>query len=103
MNNKSSLIEKKIENVEHFNADLNVGLTSEQVESRINDGLVNKIPKHVSKSYWKIIYDNIVNFFNLFLFAIAALMIVARVPYTSFAFLVVLLLNISIQMSMLYM
>ena len=96
MNNKSSLIEKKIENVEHFNADLNVGLTSEQVESRINDGLVNKIPKHVSKSYWKIIYDNIVNFFNLFLFAIAALMIVARVPYTSFAFLVVLLLNISI-------
>ena len=47
-------IEKKIENVEHFSADLECGLSPEQVQSRIDDGLVNKIPKHVSKSYWKI-------------------------------------------------
>ena len=93
---KSSSIEKKIENVEHFRVDLNIGLSLEQVEERLNDGLVNRIPKHVSKSYWKIFYDNIVNFFNLFLFAIAAFMIVAHVNITSYAFLVILFINITI-------
>ena len=60
---KSSSIEKKIENVDHVRVDLNIGLSLEQVEERLIDGLVNRIPKHVSKSYWKIFYDNIVNFF----------------------------------------
>ena len=48
---KISNIEKKIDNVEHFNVDIEVGLNEEQVQSRIDDGLVNRIPKHVSKSY----------------------------------------------------
>ena len=89
-------IEKKIINVEHFNVDLEVGLNDEQVKSRIDDGLVNRIPKHVSKSYWKIIYDNLINFFNILLFAIAALMIVAGVPITSYMFLLILTANITI-------
>lgn len=93
---KNSSIERKIDNVEHFNPDLNVGLTDEQVQSRIDDNLVNRIPKHVSKSYFRIFYDNVVNFFNIFLFAIAAFMIVAGVPFTSFAFLVIVVINIGI-------
>lgn len=93
---KNSAIERKIENVSHFDVDLQTGLTNEQVVARNMDGLVNKIPKHVSKSYWKIFYDNVVNFFNILLFAIAAFMIVAKVPFTSYAFLVILLINISI-------
>lgn len=93
---KQSSVEKKIINMEHFDVDLEKGLSDEQVESRIEDGLVNKIPKHVSKSYWKIFYDNVVNFFNILLFAIATFMIVAGVPFTSFAFLVILLINIGI-------
>ena len=93
---KRSSIEKKIENVEHFPLDLNKGLTEEQVQSRIDDGLVNRIPKHVSKSYWKIFYDNVINFFNILLFSIAALMIVAKIKFTSFAFLLILVINIAI-------
>ena len=93
---KRSSIEKKIENVEHFPLDLNKGLTDEQVQSRIDDGLVNRIPKHVSKSYWKIFYDNVINFFNILLFSIAALMIVAKIKFTSFAFLLILVINIAI-------
>ena len=93
---KKSAIEKKIVNVEHFDVDLQIGLNDEQVKSRIDDGLTNKIPKHVSKSYLRIFYDNVVNFFNILLFAIAALMIVAKVPFTSFAFLVILVINITI-------
>lgn len=93
---KRSGIEKKIDNVEHFELDLANGLSKEQVQSRVDDGLTNRIPKHVSKSYWKIFYDNVINFFNILLFSIAALMIVAKVPFTSFAFLVILLINIAI-------
>lgn len=93
---KISGIEKKIDNVEHFDVDLNVGLSDEQVQSRIDDGLVNKIPKHVSKSYLRILYDNLVNFFNILLITIAVFMIVAGVPFTSFAFILVLAVNIAI-------
>ena len=93
---KISGIEKKIDNVEHFDVDLEKGLSEEQVQSRIDDGLVNRIPKHVSKSYWRIFYDNVINFFNILLFAIAVLMIIAGVPFTSFAFLLVLVVNTTI-------
>ena len=93
---KQTRLDKKITSVEHFNVDLKVGLNAEQVKQRIDEGLTNKIPKHVSKSYWKIIYDNLVNFFNILLFSIAALMIVANAPITSYMFLVILIANISI-------
>ena len=93
---KKVAIEKKIEQVEHFDADLDNGLSTEQVKQRIEEGLINKIPKHVSKSYWRIFYDNVVNFFNILLFAIAAFMIIAKVPFTSYAFLVILVVNIII-------
>lgn len=82
--------------IEHIYCDLSIGLTSEQVEQRKKDGLVNKIQKHVTKSVWKIIRDNVLNFFNIFLFIIAAAMIVAQLPITYFAFLVIVITNIII-------
>lgn len=90
---KKKVIEGKIE---HFPLDIKVGLTDEQVNARIEQGLVNKTKKHVTKSYLRIIYENVVNFFNLLLFAIAALMILAKISITSFAFLGILLANIAI-------
>ena len=83
-------------NREDFPLDVENGLSSAQVFARQQDGLVNKTKKHVTKSYFKIIYENVINFWNLLLFAIAALMIVARISITSFAFLVILLANIAI-------
>ena len=80
----------------HFPVDLEVGLTSEQVQQRINEGLVNRIPKHVSKSYWKILLDNVLNFFNILLFALSAIMIYAQIKITAFGFLFILILNIII-------
>lgn len=93
MNNEEK---KNIETIDEFYVDPEIGLTDEQVQERINDGLVNKIAKHVTKSYWKIIFDNIFNFFNILLFAISALMIVAQIEITAFAFLVILIANIAI-------
>lgn len=87
-------MEEKV--VGHFNCNLSSGLTLEQVELRKKDGLTNKIQKHVTKSTWKIIRDNVLNFFNIFLFIIAAAMIVAQLPITYFAFLVIVITNIII-------
>lgn len=84
------------ENIDNSLVNPETGLTSEQIEERINNGEVNHIAKHVTKSYWKIVFDNIFNFFNILLFVIAALMIVAQIEITAFAFLVILIANIAI-------
>ena len=93
--------EKVIQNEEeiderHFPLDLENGLTAEQVQQRNIEGLINRIPKHVSKSYWKIIVDNVLNFFNVLLIFIAVLMIIANVEITAFGFLFILIVNIII-------
>lgn len=93
---KISKIEKKLENHEHFDVDPNIGLNDEQVKQRLSEGLVNHVAKHVSKTYWKIFFDNVVNFFNILLIAIAVFMIIAGIQFTSFAFLIVLFVNIII-------
>ena len=41
-----------------FNPDPKIGLTQEQVNSRVNDGLTNKNVKHYTKSYWEIFKTN---------------------------------------------
>ena len=80
----------------HYPLDISVGLTNEQIKERVEQGYINKTKKYVTKSYFKIFYDNLVNFFNLLLFAIAILMIVARLPIKYFAFLAILIANIAI-------
>ena len=87
---------KKEVNKEHFPLDLETGLTSEQVKQRMDDGLVNKTKKHVTKSYARIIYENVFNFFNILLFIIAIAMIIAKIEILNFSFVVVLVANISI-------
>ena len=87
---------KKEVNSKHFPLDLETGLTSEQVKQRVDDGLINKTKKHVTKSYFRIIYENVFNFFNIILFFITAAMIVARIEVINYVFDVILILNISI-------
>ena len=93
---KETRIEKKLAQAEHIECDLSVGLTDADVLSRNEDGLINKIPKHVIKPVWKIISDNVLNFFNILLFSIFVLMLVARLPLKYYLFMVVIVLNISI-------
>lgn len=80
---------------ERFTPDFNFGLTSIQVESRLNDGLKNKSGKKYSKSYWEILYTNVFTFFNILLFVIAAALIATK-NYSSCFFLVVLFANMGI-------
>ena len=64
-----SLKEKKQASIipSNIECDLANGLSDEQVQKRKEEGLINKTPKKVTKSYFKIIFDNIFNFFNLLL------------------------------------
>ena len=96
MNEEKTIDKKEVQDKRHFPVDLEVGLTSEQVQQRNEQGLVNRIPKHVSKSYWRIALDNVLNFFNILLFGLSALMIVAKIEITAFGFLFILIINIII-------
>ena len=87
---------KKEVDREHFLLNLDFGLSSEQVQQRNEDGLINKTKKFVTKSYFRIIYENVFNFFNILLFLITAAMIVARIEVKNFVFVGILVLNISI-------
>ena len=87
---------EEVEDERHFPVDTEIGLTSEQVSLRNEQGLVNRIQKHVSKSYWRILLDNVLNFFNILLFALSILMIIAKIEITAFGFLFILIINIII-------
>ena len=91
----SNKFQKEVDR-EHFPVNLDFGLSSEQVKKRQEDGLVNKTKKFVTKSYFRIIYENVFNFFNILLFLIIAAMIVAKIELKNFVFVGILVMNIAI-------
>lgn len=88
--------DKKHVDREHFPLDTIKGLTSQQVQQRYDEGLINKAKKHVTKSYFRIIYENVFNFFNILLFIIIAALIIAKSELQNFVFAGILGLNIII-------
>ena len=83
-----------IAKAEVFDVDPQRGLTSEQVQSRIQNKLVNKTKKRVSKSYGKIVFDNLCNPFNLLEILIIGVMAYAHLPFSHFFFGIILGANI---------
>lgn len=83
-------------NAKHYDLNIETGLTSEQVKERIENKLTNKTKKLVTKSYLRIFYENVINFFNILLVVITVFMIIAKLPIGQFVFLLVLVANISI-------
>lgn len=73
----------------------NEGLTSEEVNSRINDNLINKEKVKTSKTYLSIIIKNVFTFFNILLITIGIILILSG-NIASCAFLVILILNLTI-------
>ena len=71
------------------------GLTTAEVNERIEKKLVNKTNLTVGKSYLRIFTDNLFSFFNILLFTVAGFMIYAGY-YTGLFFLGVLIPNIII-------
>lgn len=76
--------------------DIEQGLNDEQIHERQKNGLVNKISKNVTKSYGRIIFDNLFNFFNILLFVVAVFMIIVQAEPRKFVFAYILIANIAI-------
>ena len=71
------------------------GLTTKEIQQRIEKGQVNKTQDKVIKSNWEILSNNLFTLFNAFNFSIAlALFLVGA--YTNMFFILIIIMNISI-------
>ncbi|MCQ7016862.1 hypothetical protein, partial [Clostridioides difficile] len=52
-------------NLERYSCDINVGLNKNQLQSRIDDNLINAFDNGKTKTYKQIFKDNIFTLFNL--------------------------------------
>ncbi len=80
--------------VQRFHALASEGLTTEQVEKRIEQGLVNKVVKKHSKTYASIFMGNLFTFFNLLCLIAAVALLIAHAPISQFLFVLIFLCNI---------
>ena len=78
-----------------LNPDVNEGLSSAEVESRVANKQVNRVKKVVGKSYLQIFASNILTFFNLLGFIIFLLMLLCG-SITNMMFIVIILANTAI-------
>lgn len=88
---------KKLEEivVERYNPDIDKGLSYEEVEKRQLAGLSNQLDKGSTKTYKGIFFSNIVTFFNLLTFSIAAWLISIG-QWKQLLFLVIVVVNLTI-------
>jgi len=83
--------------VQRFSADVNRGLSENQVRERVEQGLVNKTGKKYSKTYKSIFVGNLCTFFNLLCLIAAVALILARAPISQFMFVLIFLCNIVVS------
>ena len=81
-----------------FKPDLKTGLTADEVEYMKQHGKTNEVKNPTNKSYVQIVFGNIFTFFNILMFAIAAvlLLIVGPRVITNLMFLIIIVSNILI-------
>ena len=82
-------------NITRYEVDPNEGLNSTQVDERIAQKLNNVTKRVVGKTYFQIVRDNVLNFFNILLFIIGIFLFIAQ-KYDGLFFLVILIPNICI-------
>ena len=80
--------------VQRFRADADVGLSTAQINERVQQGLVNKTTKKYSKTYRSIFLGNICTFFNLLCLIAAVALMLARAPISQYLFVLIFLANI---------
>ena len=88
-------IEKNPGTLIRYDTDLNNGLSQDIVDKRILDNLVNDSKNKSSKSVGRIIFGNLITFFNILTFIIAGFLI-SVYAFTDLTFLLIVLINIGI-------
>ena len=81
--------------LKRYNPDPNYGLSDDYVAKRKADGLVNATKIGSTKSIKKIIFSNLVTFFNILTYAIAGILISVR-AFTDLFFVVIVTANVII-------
>ena len=89
---------KEIANIDRYEPSIETGLDNEIVNSRIEHGLVNVAKSPTNKSYTQIILGNIFTFFNILMFAVAAILLAVVGPkiVTNLMFLGIIICNLLI-------
>ena len=87
--------ETKKEVVKRYKPKFSEGLSSYQVNKRLEKNLINKAKVKLSYSYWKIIRKNVFTFFNILLLVIGIILIATN-NWSSCIFLIILILNLGI-------
>lgn len=82
--------------LQRFSPTVQNGLTSEQVDRRIKDGLINHVNKKYSKSYLSIFVGNICTFFNLLGLIVAIALATINTKISDYFFVIIYLANIAI-------
>lgn len=77
-------------------ADINQGLTSEEVKQRVQHHKTNKVKKVVGKSYLSIFLGNICTFFNLLGFIVFIISLIAHSGLANMTFIVIIVANTAI-------
>ena len=86
-------------NVTRVEANPSQGLTTEQVNERLEAGLYNKAPKKYSKTYKSIFIGNICTFFNLLCLLCMLALLFSHAGLEQFTFVLIFLCNISVSIS----
>ena len=82
--------------LKRFNARPNEGLSTTQVNERVEKGYVNKSGKKYSKTYRSIFVGNICTFFNLLCLIAAVALLLADAPLSQFLFVAIFFINICV-------
>ncbi|HBF5480961.1 TPA: cation-translocating P-type ATPase, partial [Clostridioides difficile] len=78
-------------NLERYSCDINVGLNKNQLQSRIDDNLINAFDNGKTKTYKQIFKDNIFTLFNLINIVLVCLLVsVGSFKNTLFIFIAVI-------------
>lgn len=97
---KKKVREKRNANyvTERYHPDISTGLTDEQVAIRTKHKEINDVKSTSEKSYLQIIFNNIFTFYNIFMTAIAVILVLVVGPSVilNLAFLVILIFNVLI-------
>ena len=92
------LIEKRViflKETEIATAGLPEGLSSEEAKKRIEEGLCNRSNEKSGKSYFRIVLDNLLTFFNILWGIVAILMILCN-SFSNLTFLAIIIPNVLI-------
>ena len=87
---------KKLPKPARYNVNAAKGLSNEQVSERVACGQINYTKRGSTKTIGRILFTNIVTFFNILVFTVAGFLVAFTDSYTDLFFLLILIMNISI-------